>query len=307
MLVSEFLKLCQEIGFPVALDKTEWASDCITFLSILLNGRHFILSIPLEKRIKATVLELQTLCGFLNFIGKAIFPGRAFTRRMYSKYSNAVNLKGGQTKEFKLKLHHHVRLDAEFKYDCHVWLKFLTSELSNVVNRPMLDLSEKAFVRDIGFYSDASAAKSLGFGSILQNQWIFRVWGRDFMEEQSPSIEYLELFTLVVGILTWQDQIRDCRIVVHCDNQAVVSMVNNITSSCPNCMHLLRILVLNGLLFNRRVFAQYIPSKQNVLSDALSRLDFARFRKWGPQMNREPDHINPEIWPITKVWKNITK
>ena len=29
---------------------------------------------------KITVLQLQKICGFLNFLGRAIIPGRAFTR-----------------------------------------------------------------------------------------------------------------------------------------------------------------------------------------------------------------------------------
>ena len=104
----------------------------------------------IHKR-KSTVKELQSLCGFLNFIGKAVFPGRTFTRQMYSKYSTVMYLPGGQvekfkgweidalgnrTQKFKLKPHHHVRLDTEFKSDCQIWLEFLTGQLAQVVSRP---------------------------------------------------------------------------------------------------------------------------------------------------------------------------
>ena len=69
-----------------------------------MDGATFTLSIPLEKREcavvmlkslvdrkKAKVLKLQQLCGFLNFLNRAIFPGRAFTRKMYSKFAGVVN------------------------------------------------------------------------------------------------------------------------------------------------------------------------------------------------------------------------
>ena len=75
-LVSQFLVLCQEIGFPIAQEKTEWACELITFLGVLLNGKLYMLSVPLEKKIKAenmlrsmlshtktTVKDLQILCG----------------------------------------------------------------------------------------------------------------------------------------------------------------------------------------------------------------------------------------------------
>ena len=94
-LIQEFLDMCDEPGVPIALDKTEWATINIVFLGILLDGKNMTLVIPEEKRIwavnmlqtlsgrsksKATVKELQTLCGYLNFLNKAIVPGRAFAR-----------------------------------------------------------------------------------------------------------------------------------------------------------------------------------------------------------------------------------
>ena len=95
---------------------------------------------------------------------------------MYAKYSEIVNIGGFKPKttgEYKLKQHHHVRLDSEFKQDCKVWLEFLQGELADTVNRPMVDqLSKPTDARSICFYSDSSANKSLGFGCILNTEWI---------------------------------------------------------------------------------------------------------------------------------------
>ena len=142
-LIQQFLDMCNEIGIPIALEKTVWATLQIVFLGILLDCEHLCLGIPIEKRDKAlyllnsmlskkkaTVKDIQTLCGYLNFLGKAIFPGRMFTCRMYAKYScimqlpstvttgnvesDVQTLQGG----FKLKQFHHVKLDGEFKKDC---------------------------------------------------------------------------------------------------------------------------------------------------------------------------------------------
>ena len=117
-----------------------------------------------------------------------------------------------------------------------------------------------------------------------------------------PNIEYLELFALAAGVLTWQEQLRDMQITVFCDNMAVVHMINNITSSSQNCMYLLHILVLNGLKFSRRLRAKYINTKYNFVSDALSRGQMTRFRRLGPHMNQYPDVINNEIWPVSRLW-----
>ena len=132
--MTQFLLICEVINFRVSKEKTVWATDLLVFLGILLNGKHMQLAVPLEKRNKAeqllmymiektkvTVHELQVLCGYLNFLNKAIFPGHAFAQHMYAKYSNC--LKGGS--DSKLKQYHNIRLDQEFKLDCRVWLEFL--------------------------------------------------------------------------------------------------------------------------------------------------------------------------------------
>ena len=93
-----FLDLCKRVGVPVAYDKTEWANTWMTFLGVLLDGEQHILAVTQDKRFrtvnllqafihkcKATVKEIQSLVGLLNFLNKAIHPGRAFTRRMYAK------------------------------------------------------------------------------------------------------------------------------------------------------------------------------------------------------------------------------
>ena len=133
-LIDQFLILCDQLGVPIALEKTELADCYVTFLGILLDGKNMLLSIPPDKRDKAihllktfidrrkaTVKELQELCRYLNFLCKAIFPGCPFVRRMYVKYAKIID----KSDNCQLKPHHHVRLDMEFKVDCNIWLQFL--------------------------------------------------------------------------------------------------------------------------------------------------------------------------------------
>ena len=106
-MLQGFLKICGLMGVPISLEKTEWVVIVIVFLGILLDGKRKILVIPEEKRLKALntinelldkrsaiVKELQSLAGLLNFLNRAIHPGRAFTRRMYSKFSGVVKIDG---------------------------------------------------------------------------------------------------------------------------------------------------------------------------------------------------------------------
>ena len=126
-----------------------------------------------------------------------------------------------------------------------------------------------------------------------------------FLHTCKPSIEFLELFALCAGILAWQneDVLHNKRVKVHCDNQAVVHMVNDLTSGYPNCMQLLCLLVLNNMKCNRKVLAVYINTKKNRISDALSRNQMNHFWHLAPQMSATPTAIPEEIWPVEKIWQ----
>ena len=247
----------------------------MVFLGMLLDGEQMVIAIPEEKRTrainmlkkftekkKATVKEIKALCWYLNFLNRAIFPGRVFMHRMYSKYSHMCNNLSGyrngkeHKNKFTLKPFHHIKLDKEFKADCQIWLKFLTFEdLYKVVNRPMIDLHIFSTSTEIEFFSDTSAAKHLGFGCILGSKWLYEMWEPNFIEDFNPSIEFLELFALCTSIITWQWEPILCntRIIIFCDNMSVVEMVNNNASKCKRCLYLLRILTLNCLIHNCRI------------------------------------------------------
>ena len=75
-----FLAVCADINFPVAIEKTFWGSNRLTFLGMLLDTWEQVIGLPVDKiekaillvrsfvsRKKATVLEFQKLCGYLNF------------------------------------------------------------------------------------------------------------------------------------------------------------------------------------------------------------------------------------------------
>ena len=174
---------------------------------------------------------------------------------MYAKFSEVINQGGapGNSQQYKFKQHYHVWLDKEFKQDCKVWLSFLEGEYRDTSLRPMVDLfGVPTTSTQIQFYSNASASKNLGFGALLNTRWIQGFLGCEFIQQKQPSIEYLELYALVTGIITWQQQpeLVNCRITVFCDNKVVVDMINSMSSSCKHCMKLLRLVTLNGLRYN---------------------------------------------------------
>ena len=127
--------------------------------------------------------------------------------------------------------------------------------MHKIINQPMVDVvSPLTNVEVLDFYSDASAAIDLGFGCILDRSWLCKKWEPGFIQEKEPSIEYLELFALIAGVLTWSEtKLANRRVAIFCDNMAVVHMVNKNASTCRHCITLLRLLVLNCLTHNCRL------------------------------------------------------
>ena len=114
---------------------------------------------------------------------------------------------------------------------------------------------------------------------MFANHWLVGQWDSEFIQQAKPSIEFLELFALTAALTTWKNHpdLNNARIAIFCDNEAVLHMVNNLSSSCMQCLKLIRILAFQGILYNRRVRVKFVRFKENTLADTLSRLDFIRF------------------------------
>ena len=238
--VSVFLQICQEIKFPVALEKTFWGSTQIVFLGLLIDMIRQMVFVPVEKiarakelialvyhKKKVTVHMLQQLCGFLNFLCRAVVPGRAFTRRLYMHYSHK-----------SLKSHHHVRVTKDMKEDLKIWNVFL--DHPNAYCRPFVDFRKHYTLTDIHMYSDATRNFKLGFGAICSKKfWMFGSWDEQFCHLKQPSIEYLELFAVAAAIMSWIHLFENKVIVLYCDNLSVVHWLRNSSASCPHSMGLI--------------------------------------------------------------------
>ena len=135
---------------------------------------------------------------------------------------------------------------------------------------------------------------------------MYSQWDEIFINQEQPSIEYLELWALVAGVVSWIHRFHNQRVILFCDNMSVVEMINSTSSSCKNSMVLIRIFVLKTLTENVRVFARHVRSKQNFYSDVLSRLEIEKFWRLAEENGKTFEETNteppPEMWPINKIW-----
>ena len=219
--IKLFLDICEAIKFPVSLEKTFWATTHITFLGLLIDTVNQFISIPIQKinkaidlicmfmhRRRVTLLEVQQLAGVLNFLCKAIVPGRAFLRRLY-----------GITKGVKLP-HHHIRMNNQIRADLRMWLKFLGQPTAYA--RPFLDFDSSLSAVELDMYTDASRNPELGCGGVCNSEWFFMPWDKKLIEDCEPSIVYLELYAVTIAVLLWIHKFKNKRIYLFCDNMSVV-------------------------------------------------------------------------------------
>ena len=210
-----FMKVCNQINFPVSIEKTFRGTTLLVFLGLLINTVEQIVSIPVEKIEKAdkliseilrkkkmTLKQLQKVCGFLNFLGRCVVPGCAFTQQLYM-------LTRGQN---NLKPHHHIRISSECRKDLDMWLTFIRHP--SVYCHKFMDFSADLSAEEKVFYTDASKNESLGFGGICNKSWMYAQWEQGFIKKWDPSIEYLELFGVLAGALLWIDRFRNRRVII---------------------------------------------------------------------------------------------
>jgi hypothetical protein len=180
-------------------------------------------------------------------------------------------------------LHHRIKLSIQAQKDINWWLLFV-----------------KAWNRKSIFYEDewttspklelATDASDLGFGGVLGHHWFMQPFTP---EQKALTIAWRELYAIIVACTLWGSTFSQKRIIIHCDNLAIVYCVNAGSSKCPKIMVLIRTLFSIACIHNFEVRLQHVPGLDNIGPDRLSRLDLNAFREYAPNADlvgrRVPD------------------
>ena len=273
------------LNIPVAPGKTFPASTSLEFMGILLDSKTMEARLPQDKlaRLKtalndwshkksATLVELQSLIGTLQFACKVIAPGRPFLQRI-------IQL----TKGIKYS-HWHIRLNSGFHKDIQMWQSFLAHWNGVSI---FLD-SDISSPPDLQLFTDASG--SIGYGGYLNGQWFQGHWlpKHTLSKKRGISIEWQKLFPIYLACTLWGRSWSGQRIRMWCDNQSVVAIINSKHSKSPRVMDLLRAITLQTLSYNFTFNATHIPGLQNSIADSLSRFQMDRFHSLAPLASPTP-------------------
>ena len=284
--LQKLLGIFERLKVPVAPEKLEGPGTKLKFLGIELNTEEMSLRLPAEKLAElrmlvaswlgkrfCTVKELESLVGKLQHASKVIRPGRTFMRRMFELLRGA---RRGQR---------FVRLNTPIKSDLQWWHLFM-AHWNGVAM--MTNLSQGASGPHL--YSDASG--TFGCGAWWGDKWFQLPWPQ---ENGYSSIAQKELLPIVLACILWGAAWRGALVTAHCDNMAVVEVVNSGYSKDGALAQLLRVLFFARAQWEVEIKAVHIPGRQNVLADALSRNKMQLFFSQAPGAIREPTEVPTQL------------
>ena len=291
--LSIFLSICKYLGIPVVVEKTASGTTLI-FLGIELDTIKLEARLPLDKVQKCldkiqimldkksvTQLEVMSLAGSLNFACSVVRPGRPFVRRLYDLAMTAQHK------------YHHLKVSKSLREDLRLWQSFLI----DFNGKTLFPDKEWTLSSTLHCYTDAS---KLGYGLVFGSHWAYgpfnQVWSL-------YNICLLEAYPIMLVFALFGSSLRGKKLILHSDNEALVTILNKQSSKDPAIMTIVRVIVLSAMKYNVIFKAEHIPGVLNSLADPLSRLQVELFKSRAHQVDAEPTqvpaHLLPENFSLT--------
>ena len=277
------------LGFHVSWHKITPPSKTVQYLGIIIDSELMELRMPVDKLERLRTLldrysrssfidrkELESLTGLLAHCAQCVRGGRTFCRRLYDLYKYMVN-KGVKR----------MKMSDVVKEDINWWRNFakLFNGVSTINNELYPD----------SIYTDASKK---GFGAHLGQDWIAGTWGvnpdppknlpqnHDHLVNpptmdiyNNDNINELELRAVLSAVVKWQRLLKGKSVEVFTDNMQVYHNILSGRSVNVTNMGWIREMFWICALMNICLIPNYVPTKENVVADTLSRLPYPSTRR----------------------------
>ena len=285
LLMTCFYQICEEIGVPIADEKTVDPTTTLVYLGYEINTVEMSVRIPQDKIVilqnllrealstsKITLRELQSLVGSLAFCTRAIPAARTFNRRFYSAMSSAR------------KPYHKIRVTMGMREDMLMWQKFL-AEFNGLCYFPEQEWTESETLQ---LFTDSAGTADLGCGAYFDGRWTFLQWPHTWKPETLRDITFLELVPIVLAVYIWGHILANKKVLFRTDNHALADILNKKTSRSKRVMSFLRPLVLIAMHQNIQFKGLFISGYRNTISDSISRFQWSRLRTLAPEAEEFP-------------------
>ena len=256
--------ILQKCGIEEAKNKASPPSTSTTFVGVLFNTETMTIEITPERLCElrallttwlnkelASLKEVQSLLGKLNFVAACVRPGRIFISRMLKW------LKVLYRKERKF---HNIPLYV--KKDIFWWHSFLP-----LYNGVSMMLYEEWCRPDAIFSSDSSLQACGGFwdGKYFHSKFPAKVADRGY------SINILEMLAIIVCLKLWGKFYVGKRIQIFCDNESVCHCLNSGKTHNEFLQSCLREVSFLAAIYEFQIKAVHLSSSANRIADHLSR------------------------------------
>ena len=128
-------------------------------------------------------------------------------------------------------------------------------------------------------YLDACVNPNLGWSVFIPRNgwWFYGQWDAQYITETNPSIDFLEMFVILVCLDMKGAELSNS--IIHCksDNQPTVDTLTNKTSKSPHLMQLIRSIVLICLQYTIRFTILHVSGHLNIHANHLSCLQLHKF------------------------------
>ena len=275
---------CAALGVPLASDKTEGPTTCLTLLGIEIDTVAGELRLLPEKlsRLKELVRgllgrgsctrrELESAVGFLQHAATVVKPGKSFMRRMFALL-NSVD-----------KPHYFIKLGSTARADLAWWDSFAQrwNGRSIAVKSATVTVTSDAS----GFW---------GCGAFLDRGEAWFQWEWPPAAAQK-NIAVKEMYPILIAAACWGHRWLGKTVRCRSDNQAVVSVIASRYSWDQDLMHLLRCLFFFEAHFDFSIAAEHVPGVEYGLADDLSRNRCNSFLLQVPNASKTPTPLHEAL------------
>jgi len=260
--MNTLLIVLRELGFYINWNKVEGPSQSLIYLGIIINTCNLTLSLPNAKmtdfmavvnsfatKTRASKRELDSLIGKLNWACRVVKGGRTFLRRMIDCHNQLR------------KSSHKLKLSADFFKDIAWWQSFMcvfNGTVSFMDNRPITSLQ-----------TDACDEGGAGY---YNGDFFYVNWSLDMPHVKNSHINFKETLSIIIALERWAPHFANNHVIVFTDNMSAKAAINKGSSRIDGIMDSLRHLFWLGAWYNFTVKAVYIPGRNNLVADTLSRL-----------------------------------
>jgi Reverse transcriptase (RNA-dependent DNA polymerase) len=286
---DEYRVFTDALGIP-RNDKKDAQGTCVTILGIEIDTVALTARLPREKMDRAqnaaahalthkgvTLLQIQQLAGFLSFCSEVVQLGRIYMRNIW----NFVQV----FESLHLDKHAIRRLPPLVRKDL-AWWATLLPKYNGVLffdeeSRPIIHLYSDASIQGMGaFYFQGQDPdwRNAAYALPIEQAFSARVKHSD---QDVFDINIFELGAILLAFQKWAPTWHRCRIFIHTDsNTAQNGLLKE--SLKGESFHVLRQIHLLAAEWDIALSPTFIPGKENILADAISRFDLETIANWCP-------------------------